>query len=152
MITFHVESWSDVWREMEPHWKGHWEEVAMNRDTILLDPDIEAYNAMERVGGLHIVVAREAGALVGYHISLVRPHLHYRNDLHAFTDLYYIAKSHRKGSAGVRLFKEVERTLKARGVVKMFTGTKLSLDMSRIFEYLGWTETERLFTKYIRKE
>jgi hypothetical protein len=39
--------------------------------------------------------------------------------------------------------------LKQRGVKKIFTGTKLSLDMGPIFERLGWTEAERLFCKYI---
>jgi L-amino acid N-acyltransferase YncA len=107
------------------------------------------YRDFETTGRLHLVVARENGKVVGYHLSVVRTHPHYKTSLTAYTDVYFLSKECRKGFAGVRLFREVERTLKARGVEKMFTGTKKSLDMTRVFEYLGWTETERTFTKYI---
>lgn len=149
MITFMVEPWSSVWPELQPHWNAHWEEVAVNKDKFGLDIDFEAYADYERRGCLHVVVARDAGKVIGYHLSIVRPHLHYKQTLNAFTDVYYIAPPYRKGSVGIKLFREVEKTLKARGVVKMFTGTKLSLDRGRIFEHLGWSETERLYTKWI---
>ena len=149
MITFAVENWFAVKDEMAVLWPAHWEEVAINRDKIKLNVDYDSYAEFANVGSLHVLVAREAGVIVGYHIRIIRPHLHYRDSLTAFTDVYYINPSHRKGMTGVRLFKEVEKTLKYRGVQKIFTGTKLHLDMSRIFEHLGYCETERLFTKYI---
>lgn len=148
-VTYAVEAWSDLLPEMSPIWQQHWEEVAMHRDAVPLDPDLDAYLSMERAGMLHIVAARSEGKLIGYHISIVKPHLHYRTTLHAHTDVYFVCPEFRQGMTGVKLFKEVERTLKARGVIKMITGTKLSLDMGRIFERLGWEETERTFTKLI---
>ena len=39
---------------------------------------------------------------------------------------------------GYRLLQEAERNLKARGVKKVFSGTKLHLDMGRLFDRLGW--------------
>lgn len=149
MITYAVEPWSKAWPEMEPLWNAHWEEVATNKDKIKLAVDFDMYRDFETTGRLHLVVARENGKVVGYHLSVVRTHPHYKTSLTAYTDVYFLSKECRKGFAGVRLFREVERTLKARGVEKMFTGTKKSLDMTRVFEYLGWTETERTFTKYI---
>ena len=149
MITYQVEPWSRVWPELQPHWDAHWQEVALNRDTIKLNIDWDAYAAYDASGALHVMVVRKDGAVIGYHLSIVRPHLHYKDSLNAFTDVYYIAPEHRKGTVGVKLFLEVEKSLKARGVEKMFTGTKLSLDRGRIFERLGWTETERLYTKFI---
>lgn len=144
-----VEPWSQCFTEMSALWDEHWEEVAIDRDVIKLDPDLAQYAELERSGSLHVVVAREAGQIVGYHISIVRPHLHYRTSLSAFTDVYFLRKSHRQGMTGVRLIKEAEATLAARGVQKMFTGTKLHLDMGPIFERLGWTPTETCFTKVI---
>lgn len=152
MITFMVEPWSACFGEMSKLWQEHWEEVAINRNSIQLDPDLDEYASLERTGALHVVVARERGAIVGYHISIVRPHLHYRRSLSAFTDVYFLRASHRKGLTGVRLIKAAEETLRARGVQKMFTGTKKHLDMGPIFERLGWTETERLYTKVIGEE
>ena len=148
-VTFMVEKWSDCCGQMSALWDEHWEEVALNRDVIKLDPDLDQYAELESRGALHVVVGRAASEIVGYHISIIRPHLHYRQSLSAFTDVYFIRQAHRKGMTGVRLLKEVEATLKARGVQKMFTGTKVSLDMGLIFERLGWTETERLYTKVI---
>lgn len=149
MITFSVESWSDVVEEMKPLWPAHWEEVAMNKDQIKLNPDYKSYEAYEKSGALHIVVMRENGKVAGYHISIVRTHLHYADSLNAFTDVYYIEKEHRKGLAGIKLFREVEDTLKARGVQKIFTGTKKHLDMSKLLEYMGYVSTETLFTKML---
>lgn len=134
---------------MEALWPAHWEEVAINRDSIKLAPDYQSYEAFADAGALHIVTAREAGKIVGYLINIVRPHLHYKNDLHGFADVYYIQPEHRQGWAGVKLFKYAEKTLEARGVKKLFMGTKLHLDMSRLFERMGWHETERLFTKVL---
>ena len=148
-VTYAVENWFDALSEMEELWPLHWDEVAMNKDTIPLDPDYPTYAALANSGALHLLVARCEGKMIGYHVSIVKGHLHYRHSLSAFTDMYFIHPEHRKGMVGVRLFKEAEKTLKARGVEKMFTGTKLSLDMGRIFERLGWKETERLYTKFI---
>lgn len=149
MITLQVEAWSACFAEMSELWREHWEEVAINRDAIQLDPDLDQYATLESQGALHVVVARDRGQIVGYHISIVRPHLHYRNSLSAFTDVYFLRKSHRHGMTGVRLIKEAESTLAARGVQKMFTGTKKHLDMGPIFTRLGWTETETLYTKVL---
>lgn len=149
MVTFEVEDWFQVRDQMAHLWPLHWEEVAVNKDQIKLDPDFATYDLYARGGMLHIVVARKEGEVIGYHFSIVRPHLHYRQSLSAFTDIYYISPAHRTGRTPLRLFQFVEKTLKARGVQKMFTGTKLSLDAGPLFEYMGWKETERLFVKMI---
>ena len=149
MITFAVESWYGVVGEMRELWDAHWKEVALNRDVIKLDPDIEAYENMQDTGMLHIVVARSVGEVVGYHITIVRPHLHYKESLSGIADVYYLKPEHRQGMTAIKMFKFVESTLKARGVQKLFTGTKLSLDMGPIFERMGWVEQERLYSKVI---
>lgn len=149
MITYQVEQWSDCWEEMSQLWPDHYEEVAMNRDKIPLEPNMEMYKALDDSGQLHVLTCRKDGKIIGYHVSIVRPHLHYRSSLSSFTDMYFVDKAHRGGMVGVKLFIEAEKSLKARGVEKLFTGTKLSLDMGKIFERLGWVETERLYTKYI---
>lgn len=149
MITYMVEPWSAAWPEMEPMWQAHWEQVALNRDKIKLKVDMDAYAEYERQGALHLLVVRDNGKVIGYHLSIIRTHLHYKDSLNAFTDVYYVDKAYQGSTVGVRMFKEVEKTLKSRGVEKMFTGTKIGLDRGKIFEHLGWTETERLYTKWI---
>lgn len=149
MITYQVEDWADCWQEMSGLWQAHYEEVALNRDKIRLDPDLDAYHTLNANGQLHVVTVRENGALIGYHIAFVRPHIHYRTSLSAYSDVYYVKPEHRKGMVGVKLFIETEKFLKQRGVERLYTGTKMSKDMAAIFERLGWREVERQFSKYI---
>lgn len=148
-LTFATEDWSDCVPELVGLWPAHWNEVATHKDKIPLDPNHVEYERCNALGQLHLTAARCNGDLAGYLTAIVRPHLHYAHSLSAFYDLYYLAPPYRRGMNGVRLFKEAERALKARGVERMFTGTKLSKDAGRIFERLGWTETERLFVKWI---
>lgn len=159
MITYAVEPWQDCCREMMPLWREHWREVALDHDAIPLDPRMPVYQAMQDAGMLQVLVARQAGEIVGYHISKVEPHLHYGGTLHAFTDVYYIRPDCRAGTwAGIRLFREAERHLKARGVKKIYTASKAfaispvtgkSLDMGPIFETQGMRPTEVVYTKLL---
>lgn len=149
VITYQVESWFNVLPELEAHWQAHYEEVAPDKNKIALAPDYEQYAHLDDTGSLHVLTARYKGEVIGYVVAVVRPHLHYRHNLFAFFDLYYIAPEYRRGWAGVRLFQEAERTLKARGVQKMFAGTKLWKNASCIFKFLHWTQPEYLFSKWI---
>lgn len=149
-VTFMVEPWSQVWRELQPLWDAHWQEVALHRDEIKLAIDFDAYAQQEAMGCLQVMVARCEGFVVGYHLSFIHPHLHYRNSLSAYSDVYFIDPNYRKGATGINLFKEVEKAWIARGVQRAFTGTKLSLDMGRIFEHLGWSESERTYCKLLK--
>ena len=149
MITYAVERLHDVCNEMEILFPAHWLEVARDRETIKLKPDWPAYFQMEDAGQVQAIIARSEGQLIGYHVSFIRKHLHYADSLHAFTDLYFILPEFRKGRAGIQLFVEVEKAWKDRGVVKAFTGTKCDADKSRLFEHLGWSRTEYLYTKVI---
>lgn len=149
MITYQVEDWPDVVADMRQLWREHWEEVGTDRDRIPLDVDEAAYLHLHQIGELHVLTVRRDGAIVGYHIAIVRPHIRYRSTLVAVTDVYYIQPDARKGMIGVNLFREAEKSLIARGAKKVFTGTKRSLDMGPIFIRLGYLEAESLYTKLI---
>lgn len=150
MITYQVEQLADCLSEIELLLQDHFQEIATNKDKLeYAKMDVESYVAMERAGQLHIVTVRSKGKVVGYHVAFVRPHLHYVHVLSAITDVYYVKPEYRRGLVGVRLFREAEFTLKARGVKRIFSGTKLHKNMGRLFEYLGWQETERLYCKWI---
>ncbi len=125
----------------------HWAEIADQR--IPLDVWYDCYDAMAKVGQLHIVTVRDSGLIVGYHWSIVRPHLHYKQSLTAYTDIYYLFPKYRKGMNGIKLFKFAEKTLKERGVQRMYTASKVKLDMSVVFERLGWSKTEVVYTKLL---
>jgi GNAT superfamily N-acetyltransferase len=150
MISYRVESMDECLEDMRHLWMVHWEEIALDRDKIALEPDIETFRVLEDAGGLHIVVARdEADQVVGYHVSVVRPHLHYASSLTAYVDMYFIHPEHRRGRVGIKLFLFAEQTLRGLGVQRIYTGTKLHKDVGRLLEFIGHKETERLYTKFI---
>jgi L-amino acid N-acyltransferase YncA len=149
IVTFHVELLRQCHHEMGPLLQDHWEEIALDHHEVPLAPDWERYFDLDDKGSLSVVTARADGEMVGYHVAVITPHLHYKNTLHGITDVYYLKPSYRQGFTGIRLFKAVNDEMRRRGVVKLITGTKLHHDMGRIFERMGYRETERVFTKIV---
>lgn len=161
-LTFKVENWFECVEEMRPLWDIHWQEVALNQENIKLNVWESAFENAAKLGQLHVVVARFDGEIVGYHVSLIRPHLHYQGSLTAYTDAFYLHPDHRKGFNGLNLFKAVEKTLKDRGVERIIAMTKVKFDSSKkintkkstpdksiMFERLGFTFAEKIYTKFI---
>lgn len=149
MTTFAVELLAHSQAELEDILPQHWEEIARDRDTIKLDPDWPAYHALEACGQLHFLVCRVDGKMAGYHLAFVRPHLHYRQSLSCITDIFYLKPEYRKGGIGKQLFVESEKVLKARGVQKVFLGCKVALDLTPLFENLGYQKIEYVFAKVL---
>lgn len=149
MISFQVENWEDVKAEAAPLWIPHYEEVGQNKVKMQLNPDIAKVDAFNAHGMWHVVTARKNGELVGYHASFVDTMVHYKHILAGIADLYWLREDCRKGMIGVMLFKEVERTLRGRGVQILYDSTKLYLDHGKIFEHLGYKAIERKYSKWI---
>jgi GNAT superfamily N-acetyltransferase len=145
-----VETLAECWEEGQALLELHWQEIALHRDLIPLAPDLASYQELERRGQLQLVTMRDdEGTLYGYHVTLIRPHLHYRHSLTGFVDVYYLHPSQRKGSTAALLFRFAEAHLKARGVQRMYASCKLSLDLQVLFRRVGWTEIERVFSKLV---
>jgi len=149
MITFCQEDYFDCIGEISLLLESHWEEVGTDRDKIPMDVDYEQYAQAALQGILHVMVARSHGTLIGYHSTFVRPHIRYKSTLMGFVDVYFLHKDFRRGSTGIRLLKAAEKSLKARGVKKIQSGTKLSLDRGKVFEHLGYRAAETTYTKWI---
>ena len=149
MTTYQVEPWSEFKKEAAALFVKHWQEVALNHETVPLDIAYDRYDALADAGALHILTVRKHSTLIGYHVAIVSGHLHYAGTLHGITDVYWIAPEHRAGRTGLRMFQAVERELKALGVKKLFTATKLHLDQGALFEFLGYKPVERLYAKLL---
>jgi hypothetical protein len=50
------------------------------------------------------------------------------------------------------LFQFAEEALRADGVHRIIMHTKIHLDNSRLFEYLGYKHTDKLYTKILSTE
>jgi GNAT superfamily N-acetyltransferase len=150
VITFQVEKWAEFEKEGSLIFRRHWEDLALDHDKIDLGVDNQKYQQMDDLGILHILTARKDGRLIGYFLAFLMVHPHYSNaGLMAIADVYYLLPEARSGGTGARLFAEVEKTLKARGVVKAYLSCKLHQDHSKLFTRLGWKPTDLTFTKYL---
>ena len=150
-LSAQVEKYSDVLPELAPLYQDHWEELALDREhyEAALAPRWEDYRRMDAAGELLVVTLRERGVLAGYFLGLIRPHLHYGLCLTCTMDIYRVLPEYRGRHGGVRLFRAVEAECRRRGVKRMFMGSKLHKDTSRLFVALGFTPVEVYHSKWI---
>jgi GNAT superfamily N-acetyltransferase len=127
----------------------HYEELALNKDRVPLDPQYDEYLRRDAVGGVIFVTLRDAGELVGYFVGFIAPGLHYQTCLTCHLDIFYLRPDKRGARGGVILFKAVETELKRRGVQRWFVGSKAHKDASRLFEALDFTHVETTYSKWI---
>lgn len=149
MITAQVEDFGPFMREVQPLLHLHWEELALNKDKVPLDPQYDVYDARDAAGQTLVVTLRDVGRLVGYFIGFIAPGLHYQTCLTLTMDIFWTHPDIRGGLAGVKLFREVEKEAKRRGVQRMFYGSKLHRDASRLFEFLKMDPVETYYSKWI---
>lgn len=128
---------------------GHWEELALDKDEVKLDPLWEVYAAREAAGELLFVSLRKDGHMIGYFIAFIAPGLHYRHCLTATMDIFYIHPKHRGGTAALRLFRETLREMKRRGVRRAFLGSKLHKDAGRLFKAFGFEPIETYYSRLL---
>ena len=134
--------------EFEKLFPEHYEELCVTKD-FNYEPDYEAYKRMAEAGMLRCITCRSDERLIGYIIFIVTPHLHYKSCVTAIEDLYFVTKAFRKGRVGIMLFKYAEKVLKERGVQRIVMHTKVHLDNSKLFEYLGYKMTDKVFSKML---
>ncbi len=130
-------------------WPEHWAELALDRGSIELECDEAKYEQGEAVGCLHIVTARIDGKLVGYYYGMLMNHLHYKSaGLMCYSDVYYLKPEYR-GVNGARFIAAIMKSLKDRGVVKLYISTKVHQDHGALFERFGMKCSDRVFTKLL---
>lgn len=149
MITYQVERLADMLDEMKPLFDDHWEEIALFKDEVKLDPDYDKYLLMESNGFIHVCTARDDGALIGYFVSIITPHLHYKQSKTLASDIYFIKPEYRKGRTGIRLFQFAENEWRKEGVQVAYVGAKVSNDVTKVWERLGYRVVENKMGKLL---
>lgn len=149
MITYQQEFLATARPDAQKLLEAHWEEIALNKGKIALNPDWEAYEALESSGKLKIFTARNDDRLIGYFVVIVGVNLHYKDHVFAVNDILYLDKEHRKGRTGLKLIKFAEKCLKEDGVSVLSINTKVHKPFDSLMEYMGFNLIERVYSKYI---
>lgn len=148
-IKYQQEFLETTHKEAKPLLNSHWDEIALNKDKIKLNPDWEAYESLEAQGKLKIFTARDDGRLVGYFVVIVGVNIHYKDHLFAANDIIYLSPEHRKGFTGIKLIKFAEKCLKADGVSVLTINTKVHKPFDKLMDFLKFRKIERVYSKYL---
>lgn len=149
MITAQIEPFPPFLEEVKELLPKHWEELALNKDKVPLDPQYDIYLARDAAGQVLTATLRDTGRLVGYFVGFIAPGLHYKTCLTLTMDIFWTHPDVRGGFGGVKLFRAVEKEAKRRGVDRIFYGSKLHKDASRLFEFLKFEPVETYYSKWI---
>lgn len=148
-VTFMIEPWSSYYPECIPLWEEHYAEFEpVHERRLEMCPDVAAYEALDRQGMLHILVARSAGRMVGYHLVVTRPHIHYAKSMCGFEDSYFLSKPFRRGRTGIRLFTEMFKHLDRIGVARSFYMTKEFNSIGVLLQRLGLQKIDTVWARW----
>ncbi len=153
-VTLQWERFGLIAKEFPVLFKQHWAEIALNQDKIPLDPNWEQYFNFDLADVLNVLTVRANGVLVGYVFVLVFPHLHYCSTAWAQTDMFWLDPAYRQGWTGVKMFRETERHVKARGCKVLHVVVKLHFEAGRgtlgkVLQRLGYKAVETVWGKFI---
>ena len=149
-ITYQQEFLDTVEKDIKPLLQDHWEEVAVNKSVIKMNPDWDAYHNLEDNGALKIFTARSDEDLIGYFVVLLRNHIHYKDHIFAANDVLFLKQEYRKGLTGANLMKFAEKCLKEDGVSVLVVNTKRHRPFDGLLEWLGYSHVENVYSKYLR--
>ncbi len=143
------ESYLEVCEDIKPLIKMHWEQIALNKDKIILNPDWDEYQRLYNSGNLKIYTARKKHELVGYFIVAVAKNIHYKDHLFANCDIIYVKPDSRAGMTGYKLITFAENELKNLGVSVLNINTKIHTPFDKLLVRMHFGLIERLYSKFI---
>lgn len=149
MITFQQETFKSLRTELEPILPIHWKELGLDHEDCPLDPDFDMYQEHEDSGVLHICTARKDNALIGYFVTFIVPHIHYKSTIFGKVDVYYVHPDFRTNGVGAQLFRFHEQEMRRLGVKKLLNMCKVHQDHGPLFKALGYTHIEHIFSKLL---
>lgn len=135
-ITYQVETLTATRDEALPLLDRHYEEIAQFKDVQKLDPDWEAYEALEKAGKLWVGTVRNHGILIGYTVMIVHRALHYKGLLMASEDIHFLLPEYRKGLTGYRMLMKAKQAMKDRGCRLAIMRCKAGMPHGALFERL----------------
>lgn len=148
-VVYQEEFYGEVVEDIKPLIAKHWEEIALHKDKIQLNPDWEVYEALNNIDRLRIYTARLDGELIGYFIVLLHKHMHYTDHVYALNDIIYIKPEKRGSTLAYRLIKYVEKELVDSGVSVLMINMKTHAPFDSLLEGCGFKNVERVYSKYI---
>lgn len=151
-VTFQRESIADLWPELMPLVREHWQEIRWD-DRTEFDPDCERYNAAEQAGAYIIFTLRsEAGEhgrpLIGYSAFWISHSIQRKDSLEAAQEGIYLRPDCRAGWLGAELIGESDKALRAMGVAVVYQHVRTGRrDFGPVLHRLGYEPIETIYAR-----
>ena len=129
--------------------REHWEEVALNKKVMRLDPDWDLYKRMEAEGRAFALGAFQGSAMVGYVVMFLMRHVHYKEMTIAMNDVLFVRKTHRKGRTGLRLIQEAEEVARRKGAQLVTWHAKPDTALADLLPKLGYGVQDIVFSREV---
>jgi len=130
--------------------EAHWRELCRDADKLALDPDLEKYFAMEKMGALASFTVRDDDAqLAGFATFLCTTHPHYRSHSMACSDLVYLRPAYRGRGWGSQLLQFAFRELAGRGVSMIHVLAAKDSRLEILLEGAGFRHVENAWEKLL---
>lgn len=127
----------------------HWEEVALNKEVMVLKPDVARYQDLEASGVLHSLVAYAGDQIVGYSVNFLTSNLHYADLVYVQNDVLFVHPDYRKSSVGRRLIQATEVLAKELGARMMLWHAKPDTPLSALLPRAGYGVQDVMFSKVL---
>ena len=128
----------------------HYDELALHKDAIPLDPDYDRYLSLEAKKQLKVFTLRtDDQELIGYAVFIITPMLHYKSTVCAANDLLYIDRKYRQGMTGVKFIKYCESKIKEYGADKITWHVKESNNFVPILKRMGYITEDIIVGKIL---
>jgi GNAT superfamily N-acetyltransferase len=140
---------ADIDGKTDSLFQEHYEEIARNKEIMVLKPNWPQYYAVEKAGALFIHVATQDDEVIGYSINFVANHFHYADLKYCQNDVLFIKKEFRGGRLGLRLMKATEKHAKSLGCKLMLWHCKPNTPLNEILPRLNYGVQDVIYSKEI---
>lgn len=127
----------------------HYNEVAKNKEVMVLHPDYEKYYELEKLGALMILGVDYGNNLVGYSLNFIHHNLHYSALKVCQNDLLFLLPAHRASTAGLRLLKETEQRATRHGCKLMLWHAKQGSSLDLILQRRKYPVQDIIYSKQL---
>lgn len=151
-IQISAERWSKFWPDCLALMCEHDEELHEHDEREPFAPDDAMFEVIDKAGASLLMAARYEGRMIGYCIFNISTSLRTKGLVCAEQSLWFVTKSYRGSTAGIRLFDRALDELRRRGVQKVYPHHWLASNSPRaeaFFIRRGATELERVYSLWI---
>lgn len=143
--TFGEAIFSETLKELHPILEANHKETGVY--DLPYNPDYDRYCALEEIDALRFFTIRFHGELVGFASFFMDVEIYQKEIVSATQSLNYVSKEHR--GIGYPFMKFCDDILKKQGVNSIWRQSTAKLDISKIYERMGYTFVEKSYLRRI---